>query len=125
MDTEQNKRIKVIFAILLLSLGILVCLLVLHAIVNLLTGGSYVDLARSIVPEELSGAAKEDTSGLVMLVEQGLVAFAYVVAIFLLSIAARIARMFLQTGSSLLNTDLTTVAQRLRRELVKWRKEEY
>jgi hypothetical protein len=98
---------------------------VLYTIVGLLSGGGQVDLVRSIVPEEVSTAAREDTSGLVTLAEQGLVAFGYIVVIFLLSVAVRIASVLLSTGAGLLNADLATVAERLRKELVKWRKEEY
>jgi hypothetical protein len=125
MDTEENKKLKKIFGIALLSLGVVVCLFVLYTIVGLLSGGGQVDLVRSIVPEEVSTAAREDTSGLVTLAEQGLVAFGYIVVIFLLSVAVRIASVLLSTGAGLLNADLATVAERLRKELVKWRKEEY
>jgi hypothetical protein len=125
MDTEENKKLKKIFGIALLSSGVVVCFFVLYMIVGLLSGGDQVDLVRSIVPEEVSTAAREDASGLVTLAEQGLVAFGYIVVIFLLSIAVRIATALLTTGAGLLNADVATVAERLRKELVKWRKEEY
>ena len=125
MDTEENKKLKKIFGIALLSLGAVICLFVLYTIMGLLSGGGQVDLVRSIVPEEVSIAAKEDTSGLVVLAEQGLVAFGYIVVILLLSVAVRIASALLRTGAGLLNADLTTVAERFRKELVKWRKEDF
>jgi hypothetical protein len=53
------------------------------------------------------------------------VAFGFIVVVFLLSIAARLAIGLMKTGAGLMNADLATVAERLRKELVKWRREEY
>ena len=124
MENDQNKGIKRVFGIVLLVFGIAVCIFVLSVIYNLLTGGSYVMFVRSLVPEELSAAATGDNSSLVIIVEQALVVFGYLIVVFLLSIAIRMANGLLRTGANLLTSDLALLAEKLRNELVKWRQEE-
>ncbi len=124
MENDQNKGIKRVFGIVLLVFGIAVCIFVLSVIYNLLTGGSYDMLVRSLVPEELSTAATGDNSTLVVIVRQALVVFGYLIVVFLLSVAIRMANGLLRTGANLLTSDLALLAEKLRNELIKWRQEE-
>jgi hypothetical protein len=122
---EPNKGIKKIFGISLLVVGVLVCIYILTVVIDLLNGGEYVGLVQSMVPADLATAASQDDSGLVLIARQSFVAFGFIVVIFLLSIAARLGIGLMRTGAGLLNADLATVTKQLRKELIKWRREEY
>ena len=124
-DNDSNKGTKKLFGISLLVFGVLVCGFVLHAIYDLLTGGDYIRLLNAIIPHDLVPEASGDLAGLVKLAEQMFLVIGYIVVLFLLSFAIRIAKVLLQTGAELLNSDLGTLIARLQKELMKWREEGY